>query len=403
MASRAPPTQLALAVAMLAAATAGCLGGEEATGPQAVEAASYEEAASMEGWELEPVEGTTALVVELLAPASPEVASPGTQPVVVLVHDAQAGEPVEDAELALEARMPAMGHGTGPETDPTHVGAGVYEGQTTWSMEGEWVLELTLTLADGTQVAYAPTLAVGSFEQDPDRQPIEPYASFGEVMAAPGTVYEGEPTSQPVEERGFSDDVGDPTYERSEELAFEGHHLEQVRLEATMNATTPVAQLNVTLTGPSGSSATIQLAGDADEDQAVIEGPQTGTWELAVTGRGLAASYEILIEAAHEPQHVDLKLLDPSDPTNTPADDRRILVAVFEAFGPEPMTDASVRLTASPPPGGTAIEETLTDQGHGQYRTTTGIDAEGDWQVTVDVQLPNREAHRYETTLEATA
>lgn len=99
--------------------------------------------------------------IKLLTPATTGGLSEGEQDVVVLLYDASTGEPITDATMAMNARMPAMGHGTSPEEDPTHQNDGQYQGMTTWSMKGTWLLNLNAQLPSGDVLAYDLHMDIG--------------------------------------------------------------------------------------------------------------------------------------------------------------------------------------------------------------------------------------------------
>lgn len=391
-----PSRRLALlALPLAAAALAGCMGGGESTSAS-VDVAGYAEALEAPGQVLEPVEGAAPVETKLLDPPASSVSSPGTQPVVLLVHDPASGQPIEDAEIALETRMPAMGHGTGPESDPVHAAEGVYEGETTWSMPGDWVLHLDVQLADGSTVSYAAEIAVGEHDEAPQADPREPYGSFGEVMAAPGTVYEGEPVAPPTETIRHAENVTDPVYEHQRPVDLGEGHLEEVRVSASLASGSPLDSLNVSLLDPEGRPVlSLQLTADAPEAEATLADPEPGEWRLNVSGNALDAGYEVAIDVVREPQHVDVKTLDPADPTRAQAGDRPLLFAVFEAFGPEPITEATVNVTVRDAGGEVLVDEEATHEGAGQYRTASELAADGEGTIEIDVRLPLGEAHRY--------
>lgn len=111
-----------------------------------------------------------AIKLKLLVPRTEGPLETGSQPVWILLYDKETREPIEDAEVEMRAWMIAHGHGTSPETDPTHARDGMYEGKTTWSMPGEWELRFNVTLPSGDVLYYAPTLGVG----DPAARPAPP-------------------------------------------------------------------------------------------------------------------------------------------------------------------------------------------------------------------------------------
>lgn len=401
--SNTPPSRLALGglvALLLAAGLAGCVGGDDGDADAAdLSFAGYEEAREAPGTVLDPVEGSLEAEVKLLAPPSPDVDSPGRQPVILLVHDPAAGEPVTDATVALEARMPAMGHGTGPEEAPTHAGDGIYEGRTTWSMPGEWVLHMDVELPDGSSASYAPEVTVGAHDEGPQREPLDPYGSFDEVMSAPGTVYEGELVAPAVDNATFTDEVSDAAYERREPVAFEDRPLRSVTVEAELDPGTDLDTLNVTLVDPSGApAASVELTASEPAAEAGVEDPSTGEWQVNVTGNGLGASYEVVVEGVYVPPHVDVKTLDPADPTRALTGERPFLFAVFEAHGPSPVSDAEVGFTSRMPDMGHGApeEEDPTYEGAGQHQARSGFNMEGEWVVTIDVALPTGEEYRYE-------
>lgn len=95
------------------------------------------------------------LRLKTLDPATPEDAEQGKQPFVFLLYDSEAGEPVTNVSMTLASWMPAMGHGTDGEEDPTHQGDGVYKGQTNLVMGGEWQVNVTAELDNGGVVSWS--------------------------------------------------------------------------------------------------------------------------------------------------------------------------------------------------------------------------------------------------------
>lgn len=93
--------------------------------------------------------------LKTLDPATPDQAEQGQQPFVVLLYDSEAGEPITNATMTLASYMPAMGHGTDGEEDPTHQGDGVYEGQTNLAMGGEWQVNVTAELDNGAVLSWS--------------------------------------------------------------------------------------------------------------------------------------------------------------------------------------------------------------------------------------------------------
>ncbi len=68
----------------------------------------------------------------------------------VTLHDA-AGQPVEGAHLALEANMSHAGM-TPVMADSTSNKDGVYRVPLTWTMAGDWFVDVKFTLPDGQKI-----------------------------------------------------------------------------------------------------------------------------------------------------------------------------------------------------------------------------------------------------------
>lgn len=196
---------LLIACLLLATGMAGCLGSEgESTDGRF---ASYEEARDAVVKVHEPANSTSPVRLGLIQPEAPEKIGTGNLQVVVLLFDSETNEPITDAEFVIDAYMPAMGHGTNPETNPSHEAHGVYVGSTTISMGGTWEINLTATLADGTTLDFqVPVDATGggmdgghdghgnmSMENETTR-----YSSYSQAKDAPGRVYEPENASGPT-------------------------------------------------------------------------------------------------------------------------------------------------------------------------------------------------------------
>ncbi len=156
------PRALLLAALVLATGLAGCAG--DSGGGEPAEACpteksdpawgSYQEARSAPG-EVFEANGTDSPVkLKLLDPADPQQIDTGGMEVWVLLFDSEADAPVTDASFQIDAMMPAMGHGTSPETDPMHIENGIYKGCTTISMPGDWLINLDPQLNDGTVLEY---------------------------------------------------------------------------------------------------------------------------------------------------------------------------------------------------------------------------------------------------------
>jgi hypothetical protein len=141
---------LLVAATLLTAGLAGCLGSSTA------EFGSFDEARDQVHTVHDPVEGT-GLQLGLLEPTPTEDVAQGKHNVTFLVWN-EDEEPVEGAEVTLDAFMPMMGHGTSPEEDPEHLENGVYRGSTNLMMGGDWLLFVNATLPSGEDVRFELTL-----------------------------------------------------------------------------------------------------------------------------------------------------------------------------------------------------------------------------------------------------
>lgn len=156
----------AIALVLVAIALAGCteMGGD---GSGAMYS-SYEEAKAADGIVLQPNGTQSDVRIKLLDPASTEGLPQDEIDIVVLVYDSAADEPITDADFSAEAEcndsssarndafcawMPAMGHGTSPEENPTHVSHGEYHGMTTFSMSSDWQLAFNPAI-DGEVIPF---------------------------------------------------------------------------------------------------------------------------------------------------------------------------------------------------------------------------------------------------------
>ncbi len=74
----------------------------------------------------------------------------GLNPVVVTLHrmdGAMIFTPVDDATFVLDPQMPSMGHGSPGSVNPTLTSTpGVYAGELSFSMAGEWETTITVSI-----------------------------------------------------------------------------------------------------------------------------------------------------------------------------------------------------------------------------------------------------------------
>jgi photosystem II stability/assembly factor-like uncharacterized protein len=81
----------------------------------------------------------------------------GTNKYFVTVHQPVLPErmsfiPRSDLSLSATPEMPSMGHGSSGNVNPSHQGAGVYQGSVNFSMLGDWVIHLVLADQNGVQL-----------------------------------------------------------------------------------------------------------------------------------------------------------------------------------------------------------------------------------------------------------
>lgn len=105
-------------------------------------------------------EDASNIQLKVLVPETNEDLEQGEQDIWILLYDEDADEPITDASVAIEAWMPHMDHGASPEEDPTHEGEGMYNGMTTWGMDGDWELRFDVTIGNNV-LHYAPNMTVG--------------------------------------------------------------------------------------------------------------------------------------------------------------------------------------------------------------------------------------------------
>jgi hypothetical protein len=175
MVANTPSTKAILAgLLVVTAGFAGCA--SDASGDEVPTFASYADAKSADGKTFQPEDDNSSIELKLLYPSNTKVEN-GEHTIKFLLYDAEADEPVEGIEFEPQdsfnedcsprhgfcAEMPMMGHGTSPEESPEHVGDGVYEGMTNFSMDGEWDLNVRPQI-DGEVVNFTLDFTAGDGE-----------------------------------------------------------------------------------------------------------------------------------------------------------------------------------------------------------------------------------------------
>jgi hypothetical protein len=144
-------------------------GGHHGDGPDtSARYDTFNEALDAEGETVDPVNATgdRNMKVKFLDPASTDGAETGKQPLVLLLYDADAAEPVTDGTVSLSSWMPGMGHGTHGEEDPTHKDHGEWGGVTNFTMEGTWEVNLTAEPPSGGSYEWQVEFQVGEGSMD---------------------------------------------------------------------------------------------------------------------------------------------------------------------------------------------------------------------------------------------
>lgn len=176
MSATAPTKALFAGLVVLAAGLAGCADAGQGDGVPSY--GSYEEAKQAPGtvWQANNTE--TPIELRLLHPSDTTVET-GEHDIVFLLYDSEADEPITAAGFEPQDRyeencapshsfcamMPEMGHGSSPEASPEHQGHGVYRGMTTFTMDGEWRLNVN-PMVDGEVLEYDVALTAEGGEGD---------------------------------------------------------------------------------------------------------------------------------------------------------------------------------------------------------------------------------------------
>lgn len=272
---------LLFALALLAAPLAGCLGGEDA-GSAATEPTPEDEAPA------EPLYGSLEealdqpgptfaaedadLELKLLNPSNTGDVEVATHNVTLALYTPGENAPVEDANVTLNTRMPAMGHGTSPEEDPAHDAHGVYQGLTNIAMDGRWILELAAT-ADNQTSEWSIELLAG--EASEGRHPLAETVHHRWTETFEGTaegVDHGNNWTFPVNATGAS-----------------------VYVNASLEDPSALDELELVVRDPDGAefgSATL----DQDAPNASVSARSAsanGTYDAGIEGRGLDTAYQI--------------------------------------------------------------------------------------------------------------
>lgn len=271
---------LLVALALVAAPLAGCLGadgdGSAASGPDEQEASAEPLYASLEAALEEPGATFPAedadLELKLLSPPDTGDVEVATHNVTLALYTPGENAPVEDANVTLNTRMPAMGHGTSPEEDPTHDAHGVYQGLTNIAMDGRWVLDLTATV-DGETAEWSIELLAGDAAEGQHPLAETVHHRWTET-------YEG--TADGV------DHLNNWTFPVNATGA--GLHV-----NASLEDPTALDELELVLRDPEGGEVAAATLSEAapETNLSVRSAPANGTFDAGIEGRGLDTAYTI--------------------------------------------------------------------------------------------------------------
>ncbi len=291
---------LALAAVLLTGALAGCIG-DDAPEPAAADEdepllpwSSFEEIRDAHDG---PTAENGSVTVQWLGPAPADDVEQESQHLLIHVVDADEEAPIEDASIEWGSWMPMMGHGTGGEEDPVHVEHGVYNGTINPSMEGEWILQIEVTL-EGEEDALGFEIAYDVGEHPAMQDDEDEGEDEGEEDGSDEGEDEGSEEDQAEEPEGFEATYTDTIeasaeYEASYPVTVNSTAF-SISVDAELEATLPVEEVNVTLVDPDGEVLGVAtITGSGEASFTVDELAQEGDYGLDVTGLGVDAAYTI--------------------------------------------------------------------------------------------------------------
>jgi hypothetical protein len=232
---------LLLAAALLTSGLAGCVGWGDSE-----PFATFDEARDQVHTEIEPVEDRP-LRLGLVEPNATSEVPQGQQNVTLVLWNEDTGEPVDDAQLTLDAFMPMMSHGTSPEEDPEPVRNGVYRGSTNLMMGGHWLFFVNATLASGQETHFEAHVNVtgqsgmdgGHGMDDNDEASNTSHDSYEDARSAEGETFAAEDNDtarlkllEPQPRRNLTRDRYNVTFLLYDEEADEPHENGTVELAA---------------------------------------------------------------------------------------------------------------------------------------------------------------------------
>jgi hypothetical protein len=146
---------LGVTITLLAAPLTGCI----SAGPSFD---SYQEAKGSDGVVLAAPDAPSLdndpdhpLRIKTLSPSDPQSGVPtGENDLYFLLFDSETDEPVIDAQISMDVSKSHEDLESSHTQTPTHSGNGVYHGVATFDKPEGWIVDLTITLSDGTTLAF---------------------------------------------------------------------------------------------------------------------------------------------------------------------------------------------------------------------------------------------------------
>lgn len=293
-----PTKALLLAIPLITAGLAGCIGDPGSDLPWS----SYDEAKAADGPVFEPNGTDSSVRVKWLQPQTPDNVPKGKSEIWLLLFDSEADEPIREAALSMNSYMPAMGHGTASEEDPTHQDFGVYQGVINPSMGGDWQLNLSVELSEGDTLDFTIDYTVegeGGMDGDHGNETNDTDGNMSDGNQTDGNQTDGNQTANESEPEGFNGTFNDTmtattSYEQSWTFPVNSTNF-TVEATITLTATDPLAEVNLTIVDANGTEqGSVVVSEDGGNGTVTVdEPPTTGDWTATVTGQGVDASYEL--------------------------------------------------------------------------------------------------------------
>jgi hypothetical protein len=86
------------------------------------------------------------VLIAISFPATPHVGRNDLEVTAHMEHEGMGYLPADDATFKLTTQMPSMGHGVAGNVNPTRSDDGVYRGNAVFTMSGDWVMTLDVSM-----------------------------------------------------------------------------------------------------------------------------------------------------------------------------------------------------------------------------------------------------------------